>query len=91
MADAFLARFQLKPEEVQILRGTRDGVLHPVSSGGKRAYGLMTSVTNVYSGNVTIINKSDMSKWNQRHFIQYSLNWQNLIAKYTIYLIKKLL
>ena len=31
MADVFLAKFQLRPEEVQILRGTRDGILHPVS------------------------------------------------------------
>ena len=30
MADVFLAKFQLRPEEVQILRGTRDGILHPV-------------------------------------------------------------
>lgn len=30
VADAFLAKFQLKPEELQTLRGTRDGVLHPV-------------------------------------------------------------
>ncbi|XP_013389501.1 conserved oligomeric Golgi complex subunit 6-like [Lingula anatina] len=29
VADAFLAKFQLKPEEVKILRGTRDGALHP--------------------------------------------------------------
>ena len=27
----FLAKFQLKPEEARVLRGTRDGVLHPVS------------------------------------------------------------
>jgi len=32
VADVFLAKFQLRPEEVQILRGTRDGILHPVSS-----------------------------------------------------------
>jgi len=32
VANAFLAKFQLKPEEVQILRGTRDGILHPVCS-----------------------------------------------------------
>lgn len=30
VADVFLAKFQLRPEEVQILRGTRDGILHPV-------------------------------------------------------------
>ncbi|KAK2156367.1 hypothetical protein LSH36_215g03002 [Paralvinella palmiformis] len=29
VADAFLAKFQLKQEEIQILRGTRDGSLHP--------------------------------------------------------------
>ena len=29
VADAFLNKFQLQPEEIQILRGTRDGVLHP--------------------------------------------------------------
>ncbi|CAH1781027.1 unnamed protein product, partial [Owenia fusiformis] len=28
VADAFLAKFQLKPEEVKVLRGTRDGSLH---------------------------------------------------------------
>ena len=31
VADVFLAKFQLKPEEARVLRGTRDGVLHPVS------------------------------------------------------------
>jgi hypothetical protein len=30
VANAFLEKFQLKPEEIQILRGTRDGILHPV-------------------------------------------------------------
>ncbi|XP_078489282.1 conserved oligomeric Golgi complex subunit 6 [Ciona intestinalis] len=29
IADAFLERFQLKPEEVKIFRGSRDGNLHP--------------------------------------------------------------
>ncbi|CAG2197586.1 COD2 [Mytilus edulis] len=28
VADAFLAKFQLKPEEVKALRGTRDGSIH---------------------------------------------------------------
>ncbi|XP_041348478.1 conserved oligomeric Golgi complex subunit 6-like [Gigantopelta aegis] len=28
VADAFLSKFQLKPEEIKILRGTRDGQLH---------------------------------------------------------------
>ena len=31
VADAFLGKFQLKPEEVQVLRGSREGILHPVS------------------------------------------------------------
>ena len=31
VADAFLSKFQLKPEEIKILRGTRDGQLHKVS------------------------------------------------------------
>ena len=31
VADAFLGKFQLKTEEVKILRGSRDGTLHPVS------------------------------------------------------------
>lgn len=30
VADAFLHKFQLKQEEVKCIRGTRDGVLHPV-------------------------------------------------------------
>ena len=30
VADAFLGKFQLKTEEVKILRGSRDGTLHPV-------------------------------------------------------------
>jgi len=30
VVDVFLAKFQLRPEELQILRGTRDGILHPV-------------------------------------------------------------
>ena len=30
VADAFLSKFQLKPDEIKVLRGTRDG-LHPVS------------------------------------------------------------
>jgi hypothetical protein len=30
VTDIFLSKFQLKQEEVQILRGTRDGSLHPV-------------------------------------------------------------
>ncbi|XP_077866062.1 conserved oligomeric Golgi complex subunit 6-like, partial [Saccoglossus kowalevskii] len=28
VADAFLNKFQLKPEEAKLLRGTRDGHLH---------------------------------------------------------------
>lgn len=31
VADAFLNKFQLKPDEAKVLRGSRDGVLHPVS------------------------------------------------------------
>lgn len=31
VVDAFLAKFQLKPHEVKVLRGTKDGSLHPVS------------------------------------------------------------
>lgn len=31
VAHAFLDKFQLKPEEIKILRGTRDGALQPVS------------------------------------------------------------
>jgi len=30
VVDAFLAKFQLKPHEVKVLRGTKDGSLHPV-------------------------------------------------------------
>jgi hypothetical protein len=30
VADAFLDKFQLKPEEILILRGARDGALHLV-------------------------------------------------------------
>lgn len=30
VANAFLDKFQLKPEEIKILRGTRDGALHAV-------------------------------------------------------------
>lgn len=31
IADAFLDKFQLKPEEAKIFRGAREGELHPVS------------------------------------------------------------
>lgn len=31
VAHAFLDKFQLRPEEIKILRGTRDGALHAVS------------------------------------------------------------
>lgn len=30
VADVFLEKFQLKPDEVKSLRGTRDGTLHEV-------------------------------------------------------------
>ena len=29
IVDTFLEKFQLKPAEAQVLRGTRDGALHP--------------------------------------------------------------
>ena len=46
VVDAFLAKFQLKQDEVKVLRGTKDGSLHPVSLGGRRIS--LESHKNVY-------------------------------------------
>ena len=46
VVDAFLAKFQLKQDEVKVLRGTKDGSLHPVSVRGRRIS--LQSHKNVY-------------------------------------------